>query len=135
MGRRDLVARFLARTGLGAALRRAGVWDGLLVLNYHRIGDGSASPFDRNVWTTTEDEFDAQIAFVTRHGDSTRSRRRSSPCAPVNLSGWIQSRPGTAQHASGLRRCDVSELANCVRLVDLHPPSASYPIRSLSGGL
>ena len=69
MGRRDLVARFLARTGLGAALRRAGVWDGLLVLNYHRIGDGSASTFDRNVWTTTEDEFDAQIAFVTRHAD------------------------------------------------------------------
>jgi peptidoglycan/xylan/chitin deacetylase (PgdA/CDA1 family) len=69
MGRRDLVARLIARTGLGAVLRRAGVWDGLLVLNYHRIGDGSASPFDRNVWTTTEEEFEAQVAFVTRNAD------------------------------------------------------------------
>jgi peptidoglycan/xylan/chitin deacetylase (PgdA/CDA1 family) len=69
MGRRDAVARALERTGIGTLLRRAGVWNGLLALTYHRIGDGSRSPFERNHWTATAEQFDAQVRFLVRNAD------------------------------------------------------------------
>jgi peptidoglycan/xylan/chitin deacetylase (PgdA/CDA1 family) len=69
MGRRDKVARLIERSHVGAMLRRTGAWRGLLVLTYHRIGDSTGSPFDRNVWTTTAEGFDAQVAFLARNTD------------------------------------------------------------------
>jgi peptidoglycan/xylan/chitin deacetylase (PgdA/CDA1 family) len=46
-----------------------GAWRGLLVLAYHRIGDGSASAVDRALWSATPDELDAQIRLLQRCAD------------------------------------------------------------------
>ncbi len=67
--KRELVARTLQTTGAGRFMQRAGSWRGTLVLNYHRIGDGRHSDFDRNLWSATAEEFDAQIKAVTREFD------------------------------------------------------------------
>jgi peptidoglycan/xylan/chitin deacetylase (PgdA/CDA1 family) len=37
------------------------------VLGYHRIGDGSGSPYDRALWSATAEEFDLQIEFLARN--------------------------------------------------------------------
>jgi peptidoglycan/xylan/chitin deacetylase (PgdA/CDA1 family) len=67
--KRERLARFLAASGLGVALRRFGAWRGVLVLNYHRIGDPRESPFEPDVFSATAETFREQIAFVGRHFD------------------------------------------------------------------
>ncbi|MDB5173062.1 MAG: hypothetical protein JWN51_1835 [Phycisphaerales bacterium] len=67
--RTDIVAAVLNGSGLGATIRAVGGWRGLLVLAYHRIGNGANSPFDRALWSATADEFDAQIRLVKQHAD------------------------------------------------------------------
>jgi peptidoglycan/xylan/chitin deacetylase (PgdA/CDA1 family) len=84
--KRDRLAELLQRTRLGPALARAGAWRGLLVLNYHRIGDASHALYDPGVFSATADEFDAQLAVLARDAEvvgieallepSTRSGRR-----------------------------------------------------------
>jgi peptidoglycan/xylan/chitin deacetylase (PgdA/CDA1 family) len=36
----------------------------LSILNYHRIGDSVATPYDPSVFSTTAEEFDEQVAFL-----------------------------------------------------------------------
>jgi peptidoglycan/xylan/chitin deacetylase (PgdA/CDA1 family) len=67
--RRDAVAAALQRSGLGALLRIAPAWRGLVVLNYHRIGTPGDGPFDPALWTATAEDFDAQVAFLAREFD------------------------------------------------------------------
>jgi hypothetical protein len=55
------------------ALERRRSWEGVLVLNYHRIGDGERLISDRGIWSATVDEFDAQVGFLARHFTSGRS--------------------------------------------------------------
>jgi peptidoglycan/xylan/chitin deacetylase (PgdA/CDA1 family) len=38
-------------------------WSGVLTLNYHRIGDGSKSVFDRGLWSAGVEEFSDQLRF------------------------------------------------------------------------
>jgi hypothetical protein len=64
--RHGRLATALRRTGLGAALRRAGAWRGLLVLTYHRIGDPAESPLDRNLFSATAEEFARQVCHLAR---------------------------------------------------------------------
>jgi len=45
-----IATRLLCRSGLRALLGRAIEWSGVLVLNYHRVGNGNQSPFDRGLW-------------------------------------------------------------------------------------
>jgi peptidoglycan/xylan/chitin deacetylase (PgdA/CDA1 family) len=52
-----------------ARLLRKRPWHGVVVMNYHRIGDGSRSSFDRNAFTTTAEAFDEQVAFAARNFD------------------------------------------------------------------
>src|SRR5439155_11118121 len=54
-------------SGLGRLLRSRRPWSGLLVLNYHRIGDGSRWLFNRSLWSATAEELDRQIGFAKRH--------------------------------------------------------------------
>jgi peptidoglycan/xylan/chitin deacetylase (PgdA/CDA1 family) len=63
----DVVAGVLEGSGLGALLRTVGHWPGVLVLNYHRIGDGSHLVSDRGIWSATAAEFDAQMRFLAQH--------------------------------------------------------------------
>ena len=44
-------------------------WSGLLVLNYHRIGDAAGSMFDRGLWSATSEAFSSQLQFLKAHFD------------------------------------------------------------------
>lgn len=44
-------------------------WRGLIVLNYHRIGDPRSSELDRGVFSATAEDFEAQLRAVARHCD------------------------------------------------------------------
>jgi peptidoglycan/xylan/chitin deacetylase (PgdA/CDA1 family) len=69
ISKRELFARTLHQSGAGRVCQLAGSWRGTLVLNYHRIGDGRHSQFDRNLWSATAEEFDHQVRTVTRDFD------------------------------------------------------------------
>ncbi|HUR84056.1 MAG TPA: polysaccharide deacetylase family protein [Solirubrobacteraceae bacterium] len=73
--RQARAATALRRTGLDALLRRAGAWSGLLVLNYHRIGDAASTPLDPELFSATPGEFADQIAFLAER------------CEPIGLAG------------------------------------------------
>lgn len=64
--RQSRAATVLRRTRLDALLRRAGAWSGLLVLNYHRVGDAEGSPLDRDLFSAAPGEFASQMAFLAR---------------------------------------------------------------------
>lgn len=50
-------------------LRATAAWEGVLILNYHRIGDKHSSLLDRNLWSATEEDFDSQISMISRNFD------------------------------------------------------------------
>jgi peptidoglycan/xylan/chitin deacetylase (PgdA/CDA1 family) len=57
--------RTLAKRTIGATLR----WTGIVGLNYHRIGDGELSSFDRGLWSATPEQFDQQLRWLGTHFD------------------------------------------------------------------
>src|SRR5262249_46230821 len=63
MSKREQLAQLMERSGLGWLLRKLPAWQGLLIINYHRIGDGSHSPFDRRVWSATPEWLDTQLRY------------------------------------------------------------------------
>jgi peptidoglycan/xylan/chitin deacetylase (PgdA/CDA1 family) len=68
-GKRRMVAGALDRLpprGRGALARR---WNGVLILNYHRIGDAEAHDGDRSMWSATAEAFDTQLTVLGRHAD------------------------------------------------------------------
>lgn len=67
--KKRLAARFVDATGLRTLLARLLPRDGVVILNYHRIGDGHASPYDRALWSASEEGFDAQLRFLKRSCD------------------------------------------------------------------
>jgi len=73
ISKRELLARTLERTGLGSLLSQtAGRWSGLVVFNYHRLGNRTTSLFDRALYSAEQDEFDRQIRFLKQHYDVIR---------------------------------------------------------------
>ena len=50
-------------------LRAASTWEGVLILNYHRIGNRHDSLLDRNLWSASDEDFDAQIRMVSKNFD------------------------------------------------------------------
>jgi len=44
-------------------------WLGVVGVNYHRIGDGRSSPFDRGLWSATPEALDAQLRWLKSHFD------------------------------------------------------------------
>jgi peptidoglycan/xylan/chitin deacetylase (PgdA/CDA1 family) len=58
-----IATRLLCRSGLRFLLERAIRWSGILVLNYHRVGNGNQSPFDRGLWSADAEAFTDQIRF------------------------------------------------------------------------
>jgi peptidoglycan/xylan/chitin deacetylase (PgdA/CDA1 family) len=61
--RGERVARALGRPIVRNILSRFSAWRGVLVLNYHRIGD-HADPWDRSLWSASAEELDAQLAML-----------------------------------------------------------------------
>ncbi len=68
-GKRDLLAQTLETTGLNRLLRRFRSSPGLVVLNYHRIGERCESLLDRGVWSAGQEQFDRQVEWLTKHCD------------------------------------------------------------------
>jgi peptidoglycan/xylan/chitin deacetylase (PgdA/CDA1 family) len=50
---------------LGGVVR----WRGIVVLNYHRIGDGTRSTFDRGLFSATQHDFEAHVRFLKANFD------------------------------------------------------------------
>ena len=69
LSKRELAARTLDVTGCGRLLRATSAWQGLLTLNYHRVGDPGQSPFDRNLWSASEEDFDQQVSLLAKGFD------------------------------------------------------------------
>lgn len=69
LSKADLAARALRMSGGAALLRRLPAWRGLLVLNYHRIGDPDATPYDRDLFSADHHAFAEQIAHLARACD------------------------------------------------------------------
>ena len=67
--KRALAHRALGRSGLRSLLAATTRWSGVLVLNYHRVGDAGASPFDHGLWSAGVDAFVEQIRFCKTHLD------------------------------------------------------------------
>ncbi|WP_222564849.1 polysaccharide deacetylase family protein [Novilysobacter antarcticus] len=97
MGKKTKTARLLAAPGLRRVLSTALPWEGVLILNYHRVGDGSRSIHDRDLWSASSEAFDAQLAFLKTHSDviglddieSALSRRGSRHVAITFDDGYL----------------------------------------------
>ena len=63
----ERAAALLERTRLGRLARRLPLWRGVLVLNYHRMGDVTATPLDPGLFSATADELDAQLELLARN--------------------------------------------------------------------
>jgi peptidoglycan/xylan/chitin deacetylase (PgdA/CDA1 family) len=66
---KKFAAEVLARTGLRAVLGRCSDWSGVLSLAYHRVGMGNGSPYDRELWSASAAEFDAQVRYLRAHAE------------------------------------------------------------------
>jgi peptidoglycan/xylan/chitin deacetylase (PgdA/CDA1 family) len=67
--RADRAAALLERIGVGPVARRIGLWKGILVLNYHRMGSPDGSGFARDLWSATAEDFDAHLRMLKRNFD------------------------------------------------------------------
>jgi len=65
-GKKAALAKICDLTGVTRMLEYARVRPSLLVINYHRIGDVAAEPFDRSVYTCTASAFYEQIDLLKR---------------------------------------------------------------------
>lgn len=67
--RRERIAWALQSTGLLPLLRKVPGWKGLIVVNYHRIGNREASPLDRGAFSGTAEALNAQVAILKREAE------------------------------------------------------------------
>ena len=56
----------LAASGVLGLLERVPAWRGVLVLNYHRIGDPASSFLDHGVFSATPEAFEAHVRHLAR---------------------------------------------------------------------
>jgi len=69
VNKRELAAQVLHVSGASWLLRNIGSWNGLVVMNYHRVGDAASSALNQELWSATQDDLDAQIKFFKKHCD------------------------------------------------------------------
>ncbi|HEX3697246.1 MAG TPA: polysaccharide deacetylase family protein [Polyangia bacterium] len=69
LSKREHAARILSAPGLGRLMAWLGRWDGLLVLNYHRVGHAAESMGDDALFSATPEAFDAQIQSLVANSD------------------------------------------------------------------
>lgn len=62
--KRAILKRTLSATGGLRLLESLPTWNGLLVLNYHRIGRPDGSLFDHDLWSATQEDFDQQVRLL-----------------------------------------------------------------------
>lgn len=69
VSKRELLAHTLDVTGCARVLRAARPWKGILIWNYHRIGDAAGSVFDPHLFSATAEDFDQQVGFLKQNFD------------------------------------------------------------------
>lgn len=84
--RREMAASLLTARALARVARRLPRWRGVLVLNYHRVGQSDGQPWDRLLFSATAEALDGQL-------------RALSTCADIVAPGDVgalarQGRPG-----------------------------------------
>ncbi|MBV9612918.1 MAG: polysaccharide deacetylase family protein [Acidobacteriaceae bacterium] len=67
MGKRELLARVCERSGFTRLMEWMPKRRGLMILNYHRIGNAHETPYDSGTFSATAEEFDWQIGYLKRH--------------------------------------------------------------------
>jgi len=67
--KKAIAANLFDRTGLRRLLHGIGRWRGLVVLNYHRIGQAAGAPYDHGLWSASQEDFSEQMRFLQRHMD------------------------------------------------------------------
>jgi peptidoglycan/xylan/chitin deacetylase (PgdA/CDA1 family) len=82
-GKRRIAARALDRIPRRGRTLLERRWNGVLILNYHRVGDASAHDGDHAMWSATAEAFDQQLAVIARHADVI---------GPEDLEGVLDSR-------------------------------------------
>jgi peptidoglycan/xylan/chitin deacetylase (PgdA/CDA1 family) len=65
--KREMAAQISAATGFTRVLEMMPKRRLLMILNYHRIGDATQTPYDSGVFSATAEEFDAQLTYLKRH--------------------------------------------------------------------
>jgi peptidoglycan/xylan/chitin deacetylase (PgdA/CDA1 family) len=68
-GRRTRAAALVGKRPLTRLTRRAARWRGVVVLNYHRVGDRRGQPWDRTLWNADAEELDAQLGAIAGDAD------------------------------------------------------------------
>jgi peptidoglycan/xylan/chitin deacetylase (PgdA/CDA1 family) len=83
LGKREFVARLSARFGVTSAIEFLPKRHQLLILNYHRIGNPAATPYDSGTFSATTEEFDEQIGYLKRrfHMATLEEALESTPSA------------------------------------------------------
>jgi peptidoglycan/xylan/chitin deacetylase (PgdA/CDA1 family)/CelD/BcsL family acetyltransferase involved in cellulose biosynthesis len=69
VSKQEWAARLIEASRVGPLGRRLRAWSGVLALNWHRIGHGAGSTFDRGLWSATPEGFADQVAVLKRHFD------------------------------------------------------------------
>jgi peptidoglycan/xylan/chitin deacetylase (PgdA/CDA1 family) len=67
MSKRELFSRVMERTGVNKLSRMTNTWKGLLILNYHRIGDEQNTEFNKEVFSSTQENMARQFEFYKRN--------------------------------------------------------------------
>lgn len=67
--RYELAARLVGGAPLAPACLRLPLWNGVLVLGYHRISDGRPSAFHPDLFSASVEEFDWQMSILARRFD------------------------------------------------------------------
>jgi peptidoglycan/xylan/chitin deacetylase (PgdA/CDA1 family) len=66
MSKRQLLSDMLSKTGMLRVLESFPSRPGIVIFNHHRVGDAGHTPFDRGVFSSTVDQFDAQIRYLKK---------------------------------------------------------------------
>ncbi len=66
LAKRDRLANWSARVGLTRCLESLPGRNCLIVLNYHRIGNPDACPFDSQVFSASAGSFERQVSYVKK---------------------------------------------------------------------
>src|SRR5438270_6415577 len=64
ISKRDRLASFSAFVGATSLMERCPRRPSLIVLNYHRLGDGTKCPYDSDVFSATADQFEQQVRYL-----------------------------------------------------------------------
>ena len=90
--KREMIASLAQKSGARRVLGRLWKWGGVMCLNYHRIGEGQRSIFDRGLWSASADAFDAQVRFLKSNFDVVGSdelpgilARRTGRCVLITF--------------------------------------------------